>query len=408
MTGEKPKLTRTTRYLSGTSARAGFDGYIVDSPLLPRKDPRAAGRLSSAVSAKHEYDPDELARLIIEASDSLFFVDSSVFHRSTAHAIWEALFSHRESVVAVRAVRRECKPWVQSNPEHIAARALRDGHPCLRNYSYDDLPGEQQAAFAYYVRLLALRERALRAAELLFERQHGRAPREEDTRDVDRLAQQMLGARGYVLAKKAAGKQRVGFADEVVVYAAVSTAIATGRRAMILTKDEDLQEHFYKLLWLMDTHYRGMCFADAYLADLGRFQRVKWGHNNEVLHDAFDRNNALLLERTDLDLWDVLPGHYTPVPVACVVAGERLTWMEFAFETPMRRLISTKGRTGGLNTERLDPRNCHIWLAPLPVSDEQRRCAIIAKDRRLSALAETGVRIPALDANQAMMHAERF
>jgi hypothetical protein len=122
----------------------------------------------------------------------------------------------------------------------------------MRGYSYDALSSAEKAAFAYYVRLLSIRTSGFEAAAALFEHREGRSPEDGDAAAVDALAHQLLGARGYVLAKKSAGKPRLGLADEVVVYAAVSTAIATGRRTLILTKDEDLQEHFYKLLWLLD------------------------------------------------------------------------------------------------------------------------------------------------------------
>jgi hypothetical protein len=152
-----------------------------------------------------------------------------------------------------------------------------------------------------------------------------------------------------------------------------------------------------------------MPFADAYLDDLGRFSRRPWDETSAELDDTFEKTgDGVLLERSDRDLWEILPDAFTPVPVACAVVGERLTWMEFAFETPMRRLLDVKGRTRGLNTDRVVPRNCHIWLAPVPVQDDLKGCAVIARDRRMSPLPETDVRIPALDLNQALMHGERF
>ena len=39
--------------------------------------------------------------------------------------------------------------------------------------------------------------------------------------------------------------------------------------------------------------------------------------------------------------------------------------MTFLAETEMKRLLNVKGDTGGLNTGKLDGRNCHIWSAPL-------------------------------------------
>ena len=41
----------------------------------------------------------------------------------------------------------------------------------------------------------------------------------------------------------------------------------TGRQTLILTEDADVEEQLFKLLWLIETHYRGMVLADKYAAD---------------------------------------------------------------------------------------------------------------------------------------------
>jgi len=115
-----------------------------------------------------------------------------------------------------------------------------------------------------------------------------------------------------------------------------------------------------------------------------------------------------LLERSDDDLLEILPSPYHSVSVGCLVAADSLTEMYFAFETEMQRLLDTKGRTGGLNTDRIEPRNCHIWLAPIPVPDDLKGCAVIAEDKRLPTLSEADVRLPHHDLRQAMMSDERF
>jgi hypothetical protein len=73
----------------------------------------------------------------------------------------------------------------------------------------------------------------------------------------------------------------------------------------------------------------------------------------------------------------------------------------------MAGLLQAKERTGGLNTERLTPRNCHIWLGPLPIPDEYRGCAALVIDRRVK-MRTAPVALPALDINQALMTAEGF
>jgi hypothetical protein len=68
-----------------------------------------------------------------------------------------------------------------------------------------------------------------------------------------------LGKKGA----EAAGSRNF-FTDEMLVYTAVATGLRSGRPTYILTKDEDLQEQFYKLTWLLDTHYRSMLFAHRF------------------------------------------------------------------------------------------------------------------------------------------------
>ena len=51
--------------------------------------------------------------------------------------------------------------------------------------------------------------------------------------------------------------------DEAPVYLAVERALITGKQTLVLTRDADVEEQF-KLLWLIDTHYREMLLADRY------------------------------------------------------------------------------------------------------------------------------------------------
>jgi hypothetical protein len=60
-----------------------------------------------------------------------------------------------------------------------------------------------------------------------------------------------------------------------------------------------------------------------------------------------------------------------------------------------------------LNTGRLTPRNCHVWLGPLPIQDEYRGCDALAVDRRVK-MRTAPVALPALYINQALMTAEGF
>jgi hypothetical protein len=70
----------------------------------------------------------------------------------------------------------------------------------------------------------------------------------------------------------------------------------------------------------------------------------------------------------------------------------------------MKRILEVKGRTNRLNSEKLDGKNCHVWLAPLPLEQRFRKCAI-TKDRGYRIGSQE---VPYLDALQAINCQERF
>ena len=223
-----------------------------------------------------------------------------------------------------------------------------------------------------------------------------------------------LGPRGYLLAKK--GKEAKNsenlLTDETLVYLAMKTGIETGREVVILSKDEDVLEQFYKLQWLLDTHYRTMLLADAYAADPSRFVTHPMPASSDpLLKEAFIGDDDVLVERP---LWSIsgpdapiLPPYCRPVTVHCWIVGQRIITMVFCTEREMERLLHTKAATGGLNTYKFGEKNLHLWLAPLNIPKSLRGCAAVARDRR--AKPPSGLNeIPLFDANQATYTGERF
>src|SRR5216684_1224101 len=95
--------------------------------------------------------------------------------------------------------------------------------------------------------------------------------REEQERDPspDEMmagVQRTFSERGLALAHKD-GRSVVldkWATDESLVYLAAAHALETGRPTVILTKDQDVLEQFYKLWWFLDTHYRAMLMAEHY------------------------------------------------------------------------------------------------------------------------------------------------
>lgn len=270
-----------------------------------------------------------------------------------------------------------------------------------------------------YVDLLGFRKRLVDLELAKFEEEYGRPPSDEDRRDLMQELHNKVGSRGYLLANSRGyllakkGSIEKGspnfYTDEILVYLAMKTGIETGREVVILIKDEDIQEQFYKLQWLLDTHYRGMLLADMYASDPSRFVTQPMSIDNPEFGAMFEGDDNVLVERPNWLIGGhaapLLPPYCHPVGVHCWIVGEKLSQTAFCAEREMERLLHTKGVTGGLNTYKLGEQNCHLWLAPLQVPKPMRGCAAIAQDRR----TESGlVEMPLFDANQAIHTGERF
>ncbi len=361
---------------------------------------------------KLNYDAEGLARTVADASeDALFFCDTSLFDDGTDAGLWEALLNREGKMVIVPPVRKELEPWLWLHVSHIAGRAILNEESSVRFLGLDADDEREQAAFEYYVNLLGLRKRLVALELARFEEQYGRMPSDRELRDLMQGLHDKLGSRGYLLAKKGATPERspTFFTDEILVYLAIKTGIEIGCEVVILSKDEDILEQFYKLQWLLDTHYRSMLLADLYAHEPDCFTSHSMPKDDPDLEEMFFGEDNILVERPDRLITGptapILPPYYHPVVVHCWIVGDRLTQMAFCAEQEMERLLHTKGVTGGRNTYKLDEKNCHLWLAPLNVSKPLRGCAAITQDRRKQLRL---VEMPLFDANQAVYTGERF
>lgn len=362
---------------------------------------------------KLDYEVRELCRTIADIPDDvLFFCDTSLFDDRTDARLYGELLNKEGRIVIVPPVRRELEPWLNSRPTHAVAKAILDEEPSVRFLGLEPNDRREQTTAEYYVNLLGFRKRLLTLELARFEEEHGRPPNDNEMRLLAGKFHNEIGPRGYLLAKK--GHEAEGspnfFTDEILVYLAMKTGIETGQDVVIMSKDEDILEQFYKLQWLLDTHYRSMLFADAYAAAPSRFvTRPMPTDDVSQLRGTFVGNDNLLVERSLQfivgDASPILPPYCHPVIVHCWIVGDKLTQMAFCAEQEMKRLLYTKSVTSGLNTYKFGEKNCHLWLAPLNVPDTLRGCAAIACDNR----QESGlVRIPLLDVNQAVFTGERF
>ena len=154
--------------------------------------------------------------------------------------------------------------------------------------------------------------------------------------------------------------------DESLVVLAALHALKTGQPTVVLTRDQDVLEQFYKLWWFLENHYRAMLMADRYADDPLGF-RMHPLPDHPRIRNLFESTRGLLSELGSDRLTSVLPKRFDFVSAECWLIGGRFTRLIFGAERQMARLIELKGLTGGLVSDRLDGRNLHPLLAGLPV-----------------------------------------
>jgi len=169
---------------------------------------------------------------------------------------------------------------------------------------------------------------------------------------------------------------------------AILTAIMRGSETIIVTRDADVLEQYFKVLCLMKEHYRAMLVADRYAAspDTMPFREVPI-HGNGVHIPPFSGSTILELETTDAEL-NPLPAGFHFVNTYCFVLGGepssmRTTSCSFCAETEIAQMLKVKTVTGGLNTDKLNGRNCTIHTTALTL-ENHRVVVSIGKETVLS------------------------
>jgi hypothetical protein len=342
-----------------------------------------------------------LIESVRESGNAAFFCDNCVYDYTAPDDLWEALLATPERLVMTPNVWRELHPWLIKHPDHGFVRAYKGGGSAgltLRNPPEEGAPGRK--AYDYYVALLALRHDTLDRMRRVFRKENGREPNSDEEKALAADVQKAFGPRGFLLANKPAGR----LTDETLVYLAVEHALSTGRPTVVLTKDADVEEHFFKLLWLIETHYRGMLLADRYAKMFSQF-RFRAFPERLLSHPAFpfEPENAVLIER-DPDMRDILPAKSRFVSIECIYIGKEFGHMAFGAEREMNRLLRIKDETGGLNTDRLGGRNLHASVSPLPLGGTD--CAAVAHDR-WEFIQPNGPAVPKLDVLLAISTQER-
>jgi len=348
----------------------------------------------------HEFStaPMVLVQAAIE-SDHDFFLDTSIIDFTASSDAWDLLLAANNAYL-VPGIVRELLPWLERHAEHPMSGPVLHSDPRLNFVRQADLAPSIWDGIHFYFNLLVRRKQVMSAVELRLQRELGRDPTLEEVRHE---VQTSLGERAYLLGKKTtqASLADLSHADEELVTMAFAHAVQTGRPTMILTRDQDVLEQLYKLTVLVDFDYRSMLLADSYLLHFASYRPRHFPLDEDWLKEAFvDAEENVQFERSPGLEEAVLPPKFQFVPVSCVRIAGATTQLSFGAETRMKEILSIKGRTGGLNTDRLGGRNCHLSLWPLPVRKPLQSVAVIAVDRRVRL--SDGLSIGLLDINRVM------
>jgi cytochrome b len=407
----KEKLTQVGHHLE----RQEPDVVLHPAPPSPDMIPKGRQpiyRLSLRPSAPLPYTPALLHQQVLNSpKDTVFFVDANVFFNDVYAEAWNALLVRKVAITPL--VFHEIKrSWV-ANPSanrHIHQHVLdwiEKKESSIFELFYLD-PSDPVVAYCvpYYIRLLVARKQLWGIVETQLSRATARP---QTDIDVERYIKKHFGERGYQRAKK--GKETEGSptfaADEEMVVYAFMHALSFGTETVILSGDPDIEDQVYKMQWLLDTHYRSMLFAERWAKGEIHLPAKVLDVSGAALSEAFQGDDALLVEGRSAHLMDVLPEHYTPTLLYnWLVTGPsnnmRLYPMTWCLETEMREVLRVKADTNGRNTVKLDGRNCHVWQRPLPIPDG---CVAIARDRRFRL---GDIDLPILDLQHALMTDERI
>ena len=364
------KSDPTLNYLKQLRAdKFRFDLDTDDTPSNRRR----VGRLSwDANTFPSECSDQQFAQTIEKSSleDSQFYLDTCfVTGREIDPSLWVALL--RKSIVITIDTWDELKPWLRNpfvNKEFrdLLLEAIEVGHPAIRFESPPNPNRQLEFAVRYYVQLLAFRKRAFDLARANLRRDLQREPTEAK---VETLTQRMVQDRGWQIASK--GRTEKGkpnfFTDETVLVRAIVSAISTGRETAVLTRDRDLVEQFYKLLYLIDTHYRGFLIAEEYRRQPLNFIECPWPKGSEYFDTHFRTGTLLQIPNSATDRF--LPEHHHFVMVHVYrfspdTSTNKLVTIGFCAEQEMLPMLKTKGATRGRSTSAFGLKNIHRCIDP--------------------------------------------
>jgi hypothetical protein len=254
-------------------------------------------RLAFREHAKMDWSTADLAHAIGVAAlrDAVLFLDTNVFTTALDPLVWEAIYTKR--VFVTPGVWKEIQPWLKTpfrnklarDCVYAAVQKQVDWHAVAqRAASLEEAEAElaniqvlfldesfSNHGYDYYLRLLALRKAVGPSAVSFLTTRLGRGPtNDEFLAEVQRR----FGMRGLHMAKKGLKDSNSPnvLNDEQLVLMAILTAIMRGTEVLIITRDTDVLEQYYKALVLMKEHYRAMCVGELYGANPQRCHFERW------------------------------------------------------------------------------------------------------------------------------------
>lgn len=368
---------------------------------------------------------DWLEAVVAErTSEGTFFLPDTNFctRHEVPERVWVSLMRRR--VVISPFVWHELQPWLEK-PFYNAemAKLVRDSKGAKNSPILLDgeFPWDQPHLVArkYYVTLLSARKQRGRKLVNDFLAKTGRSPTSEE---LNRLFQIGGNDRDFHLLRK--GSQDLGkenfFADEDLVTTAAMIALFGGCDTIILTRDRDVVDQFTKLADLLTWHYQAMLFAEQFAADVGSFVTVPMPRGIAEVDLFFEAEHSLLVkkkvENPDDFVGRLLPAEFQPVLLGCLLFGgeqANLTVTPFIFnaEFDVGRLMCVKGETKGLNTNKLDGRNCHVTGFPVEIKNP-RNWVVVSRDKMypITRSGEDGILlecVPSIDYGHAVFHFDR-
>jgi hypothetical protein len=364
-------------------------------------DPTFVPRLSFKTGISRPLSLADITDTVSQAEDVAFFCDNSIFDDHVSPDTWEALLEKPGRLKITTHVLSELLPWLKVRPSHPVLKAMKSKISPLEIVGFHSLGDIDRAAGIYYTNLLRVRRAVIKLPSIIEEAAQITATSGNPT-NAYAVAQKIFGERSAKLSRKGANDRQ--WTDEFLVFHAALHSLTTGQQSVILTKDGDIEEQFYKFFWFLDTHYRSMLLADLYAACFSAFslQSVPKGLKN----NAFQGENNILIQRPESLLHEVIPEKFRFVAVSCWRLGTHGAILTFGAEREMYRVLHTKGKTGGLNTDKLGERNFHAYLAPMDLPVDLRDSAAVAHDIKYP-IPGSKVSVACLDTAQALFPVER-